>query len=247
MTKFSINLNKVALLRNSRGADKPNLLDFAERCVALGVHGITVHPRPDARHTRYKDVVDLGRLVRSYPGLELNVEGNPIPAFVDLVLETKPDQVTLVPDLEQQLTSDHGWDALHDVERLAAVVNTFRAASIRTSVFLDTDLEQVAAAARSGADRIELYTEPYARAFGGEGQEPVIEGFRRAAELAGQLGLGVNAGHDLCLENLGIFLACVPNVLEVSIGHAVICEALLLGLETTLTRYLALVDAATKS
>ena len=244
VTKFSINLNKIALLRNSRGGNRPDLLSFAKRCVDLGVHGITVHPRPDARHTRYADVVDLARMVRSHSGLEFNVEGNPIPSFVELVLEVKPDQVTLVPDVETQLTSDHGWDAVREESRLGQLVETFRAARIRTSLFLDPDTKQVEAAARTGAERIELYTESYASAFGGELQDQVVHSFRQAAGLAGALGLGVNAGHDLSLDNLEFFLQHIPNVLEVSVGHAVICEALFLGLETTVARYLKVVGAS---
>lgn len=241
MTKFSINLNKVALLRNSRGRNAPDVLAFARRCLSLGVHGITVHPRPDERHTRYSDVLALVDVVREVPGAEFNVEGNPNDRFVALVLQAKPDQVTLVPDAEDQLTSDHGWDALRDGRKLAPIVARFRDAGIRTSLFMDPDVPQIEAVDLIGADRIELYTEAYASAFGTPHENEVLDTFARAANAARSKGLGVNAGHDLSLDNLGRFLERVTGVLEVSIGHAVICEALELGLETTVRRYLEIV------
>lgn len=244
VTKFSVNLNKIALLRNSRGRNLPDLSYFARRCLALGVHGVTVHPRPDERHTRYQDVRELASIVGEFPGAEFNVEGKPNPRFTDLVLEVRPHQVTLVPDAEQQLTSDHGWDVVREGERLACVVADLRAAGIRTSLFLDPSCIQVEAAAKSGADRIELYTETYASAFGGPEQTRVLNEFTSAAVHAARFGLGVNAGHDLSLENLSTFLAGVPGVLEVSIGHAVICESLERGLESTLRGYLDIVARA---
>lgn len=244
VTKFSVNLNKIALLRNSRGRNVPDVAAVARRCLALGVHGITVHPRPDERHTRYADVVELARLVREFPGAEFNVEGNPTERFVTLVLEAKPDQVTLVPDAADQLTSDHGWNVLAEGAVLSAVVSRFKAAGIRTSLFMDPDVRQVEAVPVVGADRVELYTESYASAYGSADEARVLGVFEAAARAAQAHRLGVNAGHDLSLDNLARFLARVPGVLEVSIGHAVVCEALELGLETTIGRYLAIVNAA---
>ncbi|HEU5076588.1 MAG TPA: pyridoxine 5'-phosphate synthase [Polyangiaceae bacterium] len=244
MTKFSVNLNKIALLRNSRGRNVPDVAAVARRCLDLGVHGITVHPRPDERHTRYADVVELARVVREFPGAEFNVEGNPTESFIALVLQARPDQVTLVPDTAQQLTSDHGWNVLGDAALLSAVVPRFRDAGIRTSLFVDPDVEQIEAVGAVQADRIELYTESYASAHGSPDQERVLGTFAAAARAAHAQGLGVNAGHDLSLDNLEHFLARVPGVLEVSIGHAVVCEALELGLRATLERYLVIVNAA---
>ena len=244
MTKFSVNLNKIALLRNSRGRNVPDVAAVARRCLALGVHGITVHPRPDERHTRYADVIELARVVREFPGAEFNVEGNPTERFIALVLEAKPDQVTLVPDAADQLTSDHGWDVLGARAFLSSVVPRFKGAGIRTSLFMDPDPRQIEAVAAVAADRIELYTESYANACGAPDEARVLAAFETAARAARAQRLGVNAGHDLSLANLERFLAHVPGILEVSIGHAVVCEALELGLETTLRRYLAIVNAA---
>lgn len=244
MTKFSVNLNKIALLRNSRGRNAPDVAAFARRCLSLGVHGITVHPRPDERHTRYADVAELARVVREFKGAEFNVEGNPTERFVALVLEAMPDQVTLVPDAEEQVTSDHGWDAVREASVLTRVVSRFKSAGIRTSLFMDPDPQQIEAAATTNADRIELYTESFANAYGSSSESSVLGAFEVAARAAQAHKLGVNAGHDLSLDNLGAFLARVPGVLEVSIGHAVICEALELGLETTLKRYLSIVNSA---
>jgi len=242
VTKFSVNLNKIALLRNSRGRNAPDVAAVAKRCLALGVHGITVHPRPDERHTRYSDVVELAKIVREFPGSEFNVEGNPNERFIALVLEAKPDQVTLVPDAADQLTSDHGWDAVRERALLASVISRFKGAGIRTSLFMDPDVKQLEAAAATGADRIELYTESYASAHASPDEARVLDNFAVAARAAQNHRLGVNAGHDLSLDNLELFLARVPGVLEVSIGHAVVCEALELGLETTLQRYLSIVN-----
>jgi pyridoxine 5-phosphate synthase len=241
VTKFSVNLNKIALLRNSRGGLRPDPIDFARRAIARGVHGITIHPRPDERHARYADVAALAALIRPQRDVELNIEGYPIPHFLDVVIEHRPHQCTLVPDAPDQITSDHGWDAIREQERLVPIVKRLRDAGVRVSLFLDPDLAQVEAAARTGTDRIELYTEPYARAFGTEAEAEVLDRFANAARAARRLGLAVNAGHDLSLDNLGRFLAAVPDVEEVSIGHAVICEALDHGWGPVLDRYLAIV------
>ncbi|HEY0707362.1 MAG TPA: pyridoxine 5'-phosphate synthase [Polyangia bacterium] len=243
MTKFSVNLNKFALLRNARGGALPDVEAIARRCIAGGVHGLTVHPRPDERHARADDVRMLKRLVADQPRVELNVEGYPAEAYLALVEETRPHQATLVPDAPEQLTSDHGWDAKRDGARLVPILARLRAAQVRSSLFLDPDLEQVEAAARTGADRIELYTESWARAFGTPSANQVLDRFAAAARRATALGLGVNAGHDLNLQNLGPFLAAVPEVLEVSIGHAFICEAFDHTLEGTIDRSLAILAA----
>ena len=251
-TRFSINLNKFALLRNARGSNMPDVLATAERCIQRGVRGITVHPRPDERHTRTNDVMELAALARRHAGVEFNVEGNPTERFLELVEKSLPHQVTLVPDAPGQLTSDHGWDAMTEAENnyyrddprfhcLRRVTERLHARGIRVSLFLDPVAEQVLAAAESGAERIELYTEPYASAFGTPGEKEQLERFVAAATLASELGLGVNAGHDLNLDNLPGFLRHVPCILEVSIGHAVICEAIDQGLDRTLARYLEIV------
>ena len=240
MTNFSVNLNKFALLRNSRGHNRPDLLAIARRCLTAGVRGITVHPRPDQRHTRDDDVRALSKLLEQWPDAELNVEGTPSARYLDLVLEVRPHQATLVPDSDDQLTSDHGWDVVSEGERVATVVRRLRDAGIRSSLFLDPSLPQVRAAAATGAERIELYTEAYARAAAaGTGAAAVVP-YVEAARAAQALGLGVNAGHDLDLDNLGPFLAAVPDVLEVSIGHAFVCESLDHTLEGTIARYLAI-------
>jgi pyridoxine 5-phosphate synthase len=244
VTKFSVNLNKFALLRNARGGNLPDVAAIARRCIAGGVHGLTVHPRPDERHTRASDVRELAALTRTHGAVEFNVEGHPTDRYLDLVSETHPDQATLVPDAPEQLTSDHGWNAVAEAARLAGAVQRLKAAGIRVSLFLDPDLAQVDAAARTGADRIELYTEAYASAFGTAHEHAVLDAYSAAARRAHALGLGVNAGHDLNLRNLGPFLAAVPDVLEVSIGHAFVCEAFDHTLEGTVERYLGIVAAA---
>jgi pyridoxine 5-phosphate synthase len=247
VTKFSVNLNKFALLRNARGGNLPDVAAIARRCIAKGVHGITVHPRPDERHARASDVRELSALTRALGGVEFNVEGHPTERYLDLVSETRPDQATLVPDAPEQLTSDHGWDAVAEGARLTAIVGRLKAEGIRVSLFLDPDPAQVEAAARTGTDRIELYTEAYAAAFGTARERAVLDGFSAAARRAQALGLGVNAGHDLNLRNLGPFLAAVPDVLEVSIGHAFVCEAFDHTLEGTVERYLAIVSSSPAS
>lgn len=232
-TRLSVNINKIATLRNSRGGNNPDLLRMAQDCVSFGAQGITVHPRPDERHIRYQDVRDLRPLV----SVELNIEGNPQePRFCDLVLEVKPDQVTLVPDQPGQITSNHGWDLKQHQAFLVPVIARFKEAGIRVSIFMDPVASEMEAAASLGTDRIELYTEAYARAYRHDRQSAVAP-YREAAREAIAHGLAVNAGHDLDRENLGYFLREVPQVSEVSIGHALICDALYYGIENTIQMY----------
>jgi len=233
MTKLSVNINKVATIRNARGGNNPDVLRVALDCEKFGAQGITVHPRPDERHIRYADVRQIRPLVKT----EFNIEGNPIPKFIDLVSEVKPTQVTLVPDAEDQLTSNHGWNTRANAELLADVVARFKEAGVRVSVFVDADADMVRGAAEVGADRVELYTEPYALGYS-HNREEVIRPFIEAAKAAHSLGLGLNAGHDLSLENLAYFHQQIPFCDEVSIGHALICDALYLGLEATIKAYL---------
>ena len=233
MTRLSVNINKIATLRNSRGGDNPNLLDVAKDCERYGADGITVHPRPDERHIRYADIYALKKIVTT----EFNIEGNPLEAsFVDLVLSVKPEQVTLVPDALGQLTSNHGWNTIEHQALLIKIIRPFREAGIRVSIFVDPVLEMIEAAVSTGADRVELYTEPYAINFESNPVDAVAN-FRKVALRAHQLGLGVNAGHDLSLENLAYFKANVTPLDEVSIGHALICDALYYGLENTIQLY----------
>lgn len=243
MSKLSVNVNKIALLRNSRGTDYPNVKQMARRAIAAGAHGITVHPRPDQRHIRCADVYELSGFIRPYDGVEFNVEGNPSRDFLRIVKEVRPDQCTLVPDGPDQLTSDHGWNLDVDGRRLAPIIDVLHEAGIRVSLFMDPDEAQLDRVPATGADRIELYTEPYARAFGTETEDAVWERFARAAAYADSLGLGVNAGHDLNLRNLPRFLT-IPSILEVSIGHAIVVESFDHGFEGTLRRYLKVVSAA---
>ncbi|MES2568191.1 MAG: pyridoxine 5'-phosphate synthase [Bacteroidota bacterium] len=234
MTKLSVNINKIATIRNSRGGNTPNLLQVAQDAERFGAEGITVHPRPDERHIRYQDVYELKPLLKT----EFNIEGNPkIKKFVDLVLEVKPDQVTLVPDGDNQLTSDHGWDTITNKDYLTDIIATFKKAGIRTSIFVDPDLKMIEGAKTTGADRIELYTEEYAKLYS-TNKEKVIKPFAEASQLANKLGLGVNAGHDLSLENLAYFKKHTENLLEVSIGHALISDSIYYGLENTIQLYL---------
>jgi pyridoxine 5-phosphate synthase len=239
MTVLSVNVNKIALLRNSRGRDFPSVIEFAKRVIGLGVKGITVHPRPDERHITRRDIRELTSFLADYPGVEFNIEGYPSEDFMELVLNAKPDQCTLVPDAPDQLTSDHGWDISAHESLLSNVLGRLRDADIRSSIFLDPDVEMVERVPSVGADRIELYTESYAQAFGSESQDAVLEKYRAAALRASQLGLGLNAGHDLDLANLGEFLT-IPSILEVSIGHALIVESLHQGVDKVIARYLAL-------
>jgi pyridoxine 5-phosphate synthase len=234
MAKLSVNINKIATLRNSRGGNMPDLIKAAMDIERFGAQGITVHPRPDERHIRYADVYELKKVVKT----ELNIEGNPKEKkFVDLVLEVKPAQVTLVPDVSGQLTSDHGWDTLANKTYLQEIIAVFKEAGIRTSIFVDADLKMVEGAKATGTDRIELYTEEYARHYHTKRGE-LVKPYAEAAELAIKLELGINAGHDLNLDNLKFFKENVPGLLEVSIGHALISDALYLGLENTVRMYL---------
>ncbi len=239
MTAFSANLNKIALLRNTRDNGLPDVLHFARLCVAAGAAGITVHPRPDERHTRPGDVHELRRLTYEL-GVEFNLEGYPTDEFLRLVLEVRPEQCTLVPDAPDQKTSDHGWDVAAQTELLARVVAPLRAAGIRVSIFMDPTPDAMPLIPVTGADRIEIYTEPYATAFTTPERGAVLVQYAAAARAAHQAGLGVNAGHDLTLDNLGSFLHAVPNVAEVSIGHALIADALELGMSEAVRRYVAI-------
>ena len=232
MTRLSVNINKVATLRNARGGDIPNVVKVALDCETFGADGITVHPRPDERHIRRADVYDLRPLLRT----EFNIEGYPSPEFIDLVLKVKPHQVTLVPDSPTQITSNSGWDTKTNIDFLTDVLDQFNTAGIRTSVFVSTDTEMIEYAAKAGADRVELYTEPYATAFPKD-PEVAIAPFVEAARVARKLGLGLNAGHDLSLLNLNFFYKNIPWLYEVSIGHALISDALYLGLERTIQEY----------
>jgi pyridoxine 5-phosphate synthase len=233
MTKLSVNINKIATLRNSRGGDTPNVVQFAKDVQRFGAQGVTVHPRPDQRHIRYQDTRDL----KSEVYTEFNVEGNPIQSFIDLVLEVKPTQVTLVPDAVDALTSNAGWDTIKHKDFLTEVITEFNSHGIRTSIFVDPILEMVEGAKITGADRIELYTESFAHQYS-LGNKSAIEPFTKAAELSNELGLGVNAGHDLSLDNIKFFKDNIPGLLEVSIGHALIAESLYLGIENVVQMYL---------
>jgi len=237
MTDLSVNLNKIALLRNSRGRDYPNVVDFAQRFIALGVQGITIHPRPDERHIKRQDAYDLAACLKSFPDVELNIEGYPSEDFLRLVEETRPDQCTLVPDAENQLTSDHGWNFHEQLDFVSDVVSQINSWDVRSAVFLDPDLSQVEGAAASGSQRIELYTESYAQAWGSSHQADCLAAYKAVADKARSLGLAVNAGHDLDLANLADFLA-IGNVLEVSIGHALTVECLETGMADVIKRYL---------
>lgn len=233
MTKLSVNINKIATLRNSRGGDVPNLLQVAKDIQEFGAEGITIHPRPDERHIKYQDAHDLKPIVTT----EYNIEGNPIPSFMDLVLAIKPTQVTLVPDSEDVLTSNAGWDTVKHQSFLQEVITEFKSNGIRTSIFIDTDLHLIEGAAKTGADRIELYTEAFASQFE-KGNKEAIKPYTKAAIVAHELSLGINAGHDLNLENIQFFKQNIPNLAEVSIGHALISESLYLGLQNVINMYL---------
>ncbi|CAL2059728.1 pyridoxine 5'-phosphate synthase [Tenacibaculum sp. 190524A05c] len=233
MTKLSVNINKIATLRNSRGGNVPNLLQVAKDVQDFGANGITIHPRPDERHIRYQDAYDLKPVVTT----EYNIEGNPIQKFTDLVLDIKPTQVTLVPDGEDVLTSNAGWDTIKHQSYLKEVVAEFKNAGIRTSIFIETDLKLIEGAAKTGVDRIELYTEDFAMEFE-KGNKEAIKPYTEAAVLAHELGLGINAGHDLNLDNIEFFKNNIPNLAEVSIGHALISESIYLGIENVVNMYL---------
>jgi pyridoxine 5-phosphate synthase len=234
MTKLSVNINKFATLRNSRGGNNPDLVKAAVDAQRFGADGITVHPRPDERHIRYEDVRAIKKIITT----EFNIEGNcREQKFIDLVLEVRPDQVTLVPDAEGQLTSDHGWDTIRHKDYLKEMIGLFQKAGIRVSIFVDPVEDMVEGAAATGTDRIELYTEAYAKYFAEGKKEEAIAPYVRAAERANALGLGINAGHDLDLHNLSYFSENIPGLLEVSIGHALICDALYLGFENVIQLY----------
>jgi len=233
MTKLSVNINKIATLRNARGGNLPDVIKVALDCERFGAQGITVHPRPDERHVRYRDVIDLKPLLKT----EFNIEGYPSTKFIDLVIAVKPAQVTLVPDPPDVLTSNAGWDTVKNAGFLKEVIGTFKKSNIRTSIFIDADEKMIRNAALTGTDRVELYTESYAANFR-MGPESAIQPFIKAAKIANETGLGLNAGHDLNLENLKYFHQNIPGLLEVSIGHALICDALYFGLENTIQLYL---------
>lgn len=233
MTKLSVNINKIATLRNSRGGNVPNLLKVASDIEDFGAQGITIHPRPDERHIRYQDARDLKEVVTT----EFNIEGNPIRSFMDLVLATKPTQVTLVPDAIDAITSNAGWDTITHQSFLKEVIQEFQNNGIRTSIFLDTNTQFIEAAAKIGTDRIELYTEEFASEYA-KGNKAIVKSYTEAAILANEFGLGINAGHDLNLENILFFKQNIPNLAEVSIGHALISESLYLGLENVVNMYL---------
>ena len=232
MTNLSVNINKVATLRNARGENRPCVEDVACDCESFGADGITVHPRPDERHIRHDDVFRLRPLIKT----EFNIEGYPSPEFIGLVLKVRPEQVTLVPDAPDALTSSAGWNTVKHLDFLPGIVDTVKEAGIRTSIFVDPDPEMIAAAAKAGTDRVELYTKPYADAYRTDPAKAVAP-YAAASDAAHRLGLGVNAGHDLDLDNLAYFRRNVPYLNEVSIGHALICDALYLGLAETIKRY----------
>ena len=246
MTRLSVNVNKVALLRNSRPLDIPSVEHVARLALNAGAHGITVHPRPDARHIRENDIGVLLKLVRSRRG-EFNIEGNPFHRLMDVVRAARPDQCTLVPDDPGAATSDHGWDLVRDRDRLQPVIAELKTMGIRVSLFMDADAHAMAAARAIGADRVELYTEPYARAFGTPGLDAALRRYGAAADAAIRNGLGVNAGHDLNRENLPLFLRSVSGVLEVSIGHALVADALEFGMARAVRLYLDAIGSGTSA
>ncbi|TYA74592.1 pyridoxine 5'-phosphate synthase [Seonamhaeicola marinus] len=233
MTKLSVNINKIATLRNSRGGDVPNVVQFAKDVQRFGGEGVTIHPRPDERHIRYQDAFDLKPEVYT----EYNIEGNPIPKFIDLVLKVKPTQVTLVPDAEDAITSNAGWDTIKHKDFLIDVIKEFKQNNIRTSIFVDPIKSQIEGAKETGTDRIELYTEAFAHDYA-LGNKDGIKPYAECADLANKLGLGINAGHDLSLDNIQFFKENIPGLLEVSIGHALIAESLYLGVENVIQMYL---------
>jgi pyridoxine 5-phosphate synthase len=234
MTKLSVNINKIATIRNARGGNYPNLVQVAKDVQLFGAQGITIHPRPDERHIKYQDAYDLKEVVVT----EYNIEGNPIPKFMDMVLQIKPTQVTLVPDGIDAITSNAGWDTIKHQYFLSEVISEFKRNGIRTSIFVDPSLDRVEGAFAVGADRIELYTEDFAKAYSSGNRNTIIP-YAACAERANQLGLGVNAGHDLSLENIEFFAKNIPHLAEVSIGHALISEALYRGLQPTIAAYLS--------
>jgi len=241
MTKLSVNINKIATIRNARGGSNPNLLKMAKDIQSYGAQGITIHPRHDQRHITYKDAIDLQKIIST----EFNIEGNPIEKFIELVCKIKPDQVTLVPDSVDAITSNSGWDTLKNKSFLKEVVSEFKNNGIRTSIFIDTELKLIEGAKNTGADRIELYTESFAVNYL-KGNKDEINKYINASILANDLGMGVNAGHDLSLENIHFFVDKIPYLDEVSIGHAIICESLYLGIENVVNMYLQKINNASK-
>ena len=241
MTKLSVNINKIATIRNARGGINPNLLKMAKDIQSYGAQGITIHPRPDQRHITYKDAIDLPKIIST----EFNIEGNPNEKFIELVCKIKPDQVTLVPDSVDAITSNSGWDTLKNKSFLKEVVSEFKNNGIRTSIFIDTDLKLIEGAKNTGTDRIELYTESFAVNYL-KGNKNEINKYINASILANDLGMGVNAGHDLSLENIHFFVDKIPYLDEVSIGHAIICESLYLGIENVVNMYLQKINDASK-
>jgi len=241
MTKLSVNINKIATIRNARGGNNPNLLKMAKDIQSYGAQGITIHPRPDQRHITYKDAIDLPKIIST----EFNIEGNPNEKFIELVCKIKPDQVTLVPDSVDAITSNSGWDTLKNKSFLKEVVSEFKNNGIRTSIFIDTELKLIEGAKNTGADRIELYTESFAVNYL-KGNKDEINKYINASILANDLGMGVNAGHDLSLENIHFFVDKIPYLDEVSIGHAIICESLYLGIENVVNMYLQKINNASK-
>ncbi len=235
MTSLSVNINKIATLRNARGGNVPDLVQFTKDIEKFGAQGITVHPRPDERHIRYQDVFDLKPVITT----EFNIEGNPVPKFIELVLKSKPEQVTLVPDAEDAITSNAGWDTSKHKDFLKEVITEFKNNGIRTSIFVDPNLEMIKNAVATGTDRVELYTEAYAEQFE-KGNKEAVNIYAECSKLATSLGMGVNAGHDLSLKNIQYFSQHLPDLLEVSIGHALITESLYFGLEATIQNYLKL-------
>ena len=241
MTKLSVNINKIATIRNARGGNNPDLLQMAKDIQSYGAQGITIHPRPDQRHITYQDAIDLPKIIST----EFNIEGNPIKKFIDLVCKIKPDQVTLVPDSIDAITSNSGWDTIKNKTFLQEVISEFKNNGIRTSVFIETDLKLIEGAKNTGADRIELYTESFAVNYL-EGNKDEINKYINASILANDLGMGVNAGHDLSLENIHFFVNKIPYLDEVSIGHAIICESLYLGIENVVNMYLQKINNASR-
>jgi pyridoxine 5-phosphate synthase len=244
VTALSVNLNKIALLRNTRALGIPSVSKFAAIALEAGADGITVHPRPDGRHVRGEDVRELAALLAKWPAAEFNIEGNPFHQLMDYVREVRPQQCTFVPDETGAFTSDHGWDLARDAQRLGPIIDEARSLGVRVSLFMDPEPAAMAMAREVGAERVELYTEPYAHAFGTGEQAPQLARYRAAAEAAQAVGLGVNAGHDLNRGNLTPFLTAVPGVLEVSIGHALTADALEFGMSATVRMYLAAIRAA---
>jgi pyridoxine 5-phosphate synthase len=237
MTVLSVNLNKIALLRNSRGHDYPNVIAMAERSLAAGAAGVTIHPRPDQRHATYQDVTDLSQWIQAYPGMELNIEGYPSETFMEVVLAAKPHQCTLVPDAENQLTSDHGWSLPDQTALLKPIISRLKDAEIRVSIFIDKDPAIADAAAATGTDRVELYTGPYAEAYGTPQQQQITQSYKDTTRAAIAAGLKINAGHDLDLKNLAHLIDEIPEIAEVSIGHALTAEAFDCGWDETIRKY----------